>query len=683
MRAPIVRWFAALALTSAAVLAPTVHVAGAQTAASAPTLALTGQSAWTRAGGDFQLRLRATNVPPGFDLALTTHEQLRSRNAFDATLDGGALGSTIDLLKVPYDAVPVDAITGDRLLTVSLDTLNARLNTRQSGSGVFPLEVELRDGANQGFGRFVTHVVVADVTDAGTLAVGTPLNFAWVWPLVAEPALFPDGNPDPAVTSELTTTGRLGRQAALVGNNRDVPLTLAPSPETLDAWNTQASTNLDVASGAAAIREAAGRDQVLASPFVPLDLPSLNANGLGYTVPDQLARGVGSLESFFGTLIDSGTALPGPLDVPSLDALRDASRRRLVVEGTALTPLIEQFSPAHPYTLQRDASDPSLATTVVASDTGIEHYLSTDDAPALRAAHVLAALSVIAGEQPNRTRGVAIINPTHWDAPNDVITSLLDGLRGNPLIAPVTVEKLFSTVPAATVDGEPDGQKVVRTLAPVQSPAPPVTAARYARAAADRDAVASLFPATDRLVVRAERSLRSSLTALWENPIGRRKATALLDGIEGSVRGFLSRISVPEQSSVTLTSTSAAIPVTFRNDTDQPVRVRVHLESDRLIFPDGPDRIIELPPHNHTERIRVETRAPGTFPVIVSVTTEGGLPIQTTRLSVRSSVISGVGVVLMIGAVAFLAVWWGWDIHRRRKRRARDDAHHGVVPAPA
>ena len=90
-----------------------------------------------------------------------------------------------------------------------------------------------------------------------------------------------------------------------------------------------------------------------------------------------------------------------------------------------------------------------------------------------------------------------------------------------------------------------------------------------------------------------------------------------------------------------------------------------------------------LPPHNHTERIRVETRAPGTLPVTVDVSTEGGLPIETTRLSVRSSVVSGVGIVLMIGAVAFLALWWGWDIHRRRKRRVRADAHHGAVPAPA
>ena len=66
----------------------------------------------------------------------------------------------------------------------------------------------------------------------------------------------------------------------------------------------------------------------------------------------------------------------------------------------------------------------------------------------------------------------------------------------------------------------------------------------------------------------------------------------------------------------------------------------------------------------------METRSPGTFPVTVEVTTEDGLPIQTTRISVRSSVVSGVGVILMIGAALFLAAWWGWDIRRRRRARA-------------
>jgi hypothetical protein len=274
-----------------------------------------------------------------------------------------------------------------------------------------------------------------------------------------------------------------------------------------------------------------------------------------------------------------------------------------------------------------------------------------------------------------------VVNPDRWDAPLDVALPLLAGLRGNPLVRPVTVDTLLADVAPASVDDS--GTKVVRGVVPSQPPAPPVTPTRYDRALQERDAVARLFGVDDERVLVGDRALLSSLAASWSNDAGRGKATALLAGIGQSVDGFLAQIRVPAQSTVTLTSNRAEIPITFSNDTGQTVRVRVHLESNRLLFPDGAERVIELPPRNHTERIQVETRGPGTFPIGIEVTTEDGLPIQTTRLSVRSSVVSGVGIVLVIGALVFLALWWGWDIRRRRSRRARDDAPRATTPAPA
>jgi hypothetical protein len=49
--------------------------------------------------------------------------------------------------------------------------------------------------------------------------------------------------------------------------------------------------------------------------------------------------------------------------------------------------------------------------------------------------------------------------------------------------------------------------------------------------------------------------------------------------------------------------------------------------------------------------------------------TDGVLSISQRRLEVRSTFVSTVGVVLMASAVAFLALWWGIDWRRRRKRR--------------
>ena len=65
----------------------------------------------------------------------------------------------------------------------------------------------------------------------------------------------------------------------------------------------------------------------------------------------------------------------------------------------------------------------------------------------------------------------------------------------------------------------------------------------------------------------------------------------------------------------------------------------------------------------------METRSSGTYPLDMTVTTAGGLPITTSEVTVRSSFVSGVGVFLTVGAIVFLALWWAWDIRRRRRRR--------------
>ena len=70
------------------------------------------------------------------------------------------------------------------------------------------------------------------------------------------------------------------------------------------------------------------------------------------------------------------------------------------------------------------------------------------------------------------------------------------------------------------------------------------------------------------------------------------------------------------------------------------------------------------------------TRASGSFPVDVIIESiDGTLPVDTGRITVRSTAISGLGIVLSIGAGLFLLAWWG--SHFRKVRRAR-----GLVDEP-
>jgi len=89
-------------------------------------------------------------------------------------------------------------------------------------------------------------------------------------------------------------------------------------------------------------------------------------------------------------------------------------------------------------------------------------------------------------------------------------------------------------------------------------------------------------------------------------------------------------------------------------------------------------------PHGRstTVRVAVETRGSGRSPVQLTVTTADGLSVGSTQITVRSTFVSGVGVFLTVGAIAFLALWWGWDIHRRRKKRSRQQHPSFPVATP-
>jgi hypothetical protein len=656
------RCFARLVVLATALIAvagPTLWPAPAAAQSATPTLTLAQQAPWTPVGGTFTMALHTDGPVDGLDLVLTSHAAVSSRSAFEEDLAqedyGDTLGqpSSTALADLPPDGF------GLRAVAIPLP----QLGITRSVNGVYPLEVQLRDAENRTVTGFATHVVVVN-----TAALPSePLRVAWVWPLVAEPAFGADGSPLPEVVAQLGTGGRLARQAEAIGGDEKVPLTLAPSPETLESWSTLATTDLGLASGVLALQNATPFHQVLAGPFVPLDLPSLNEHRFDSgIVVDQLALGAETLREFFGQHIDPSTALPGPLDAAALGTLRGAARTNLVVDGRTLEGYTGNLSPARPVQLAPPDNIAVEPLRAFATDPGIEEFLEGNDPPALRAAHLLAELAVISGELPSLERGIAFANPPDWDPSDAFVNAVVDGLAAIPLLRPVTVDKLFTMD-----DDEQDGQRVVRRLTTIRPDRPPVTVRQYSQGVRDREAITALFKnSDDPRVLRADRILHTVVSESWENEPGRARARQLLEGVGQSVRDFLGRIRTPDRSTVTLTSSRAQIPLTFRNDADRPVDIHVSLDSDQLVFPDGTDRDLRLEPgKNSTVRIAVETRSSGTYPMFMTVTTAGGLPIQTSEVIVRSSFVSGVGVFITVGAVVFLAVWWAWDIRRRRRRR--------------
>jgi hypothetical protein len=665
----------AVGLLLGAVVTPALAAPGdgrqptATTAAPRARITLVEQPAWAQLGGDFPVRVQLTGDTAGLQVRATVHQYLSSRTAFEETITRGALGPTQgSTYAQPVDGLP--ATPTGRIFTLPLqdprlrDPARIRISMPRSvNTGVFPVEVDLWDPEDgQRIDGFVTHLVAVQPSSVGE-AVGEPLRVAWIWHLADAPAHDPSGKPTAAFRASIAPKGRLGRIASLLSSAGQVPVTLAPNPETLDAWSKMPPTGVG-ASGIAAVRAAAAEHQVVAGPYVPINVPGLVAAGLGDEAALELAQGTDTLANVLDTRVDPRTSVVEPLDGNTLQRLRESGVDRVVVGPDALVPpaTAPHLTPSRQFTLE--SGDRRFAA--VQPDKTFSTLLDGDAPAALRAERLLAGLALVALEQPNQVRGIVLDTRARWDPDPDAVRTVLAGLRDNPVLHAVSLDDFFRTVSSET---DRRDNPVVRALAPIAPVLPAVTARQY-RAARDRlDSFANLVGGTEPAISRGQRALLVSLTSAWTGASGRRRAAAELAQIDQAATSFSAAISAPQARTVTLTSRDAAIPISILNSTGRRVRIRVKLQSDKLLFPNGSERVIELAPRNTTVRFDVEARASGTFPLRVVLASEDGrLTIQQSRFTVRSTVVSGVGVFLTIGAGLFLAIWW--ITHWRRSRRA-------------
>jgi hypothetical protein len=655
---------ALVAIAPVLACAAAASAGAAPAAATTPRISLVSQDASTPLGGELHMQLRVDNVDPGsgFTVNVVAHQALRDRTAFDRTLAGGSLGSVQSLVSVPLDGLAPDA-ADNRSLVLGLQSPTGqrapeRLNARRAG--VYPLEVDLQDAASESRSRFVTYLVV--VAPAGVSgAVSHPLGVAWVWPLAAAP-----GSADARYVAQLRPDGRLGKQAAALASATDIPLTIVPSPETLQTWDALARQDPLLSDGRDAIRRALSTDQVIAGPYVPIDLPSLLRAGMNAAVDTEFIEGADTLTKFFNRArVDARTALGVPVDSAALTRLRAGGVDRVVVEGGAVqASRSSRGTLSQPFTLSSAGfGGPGEPVAALASDTDLARLLTGTDPAALRAQRLLAGLALVAFEQPDQARAVAIVNPGDYDPPTALLDAVLGGLRANPLLRPMTVDQVFAQIPAAT------GGDAVRALAIYDAPSPPISAGAFATAQARLAAFGRLAPTAPNLT-DANRALLASISSAWNAPGQATQARADLNIVNGVVDGFLARIHVPTRSTITLTSRSGDIPLTFRNDTGQPVNVLVQLNSPKLSFPDGSQRIVTLPPQNTTVRFAVEARTSGTFPLRLTLSSaDGALPIAQAGLKINANAVSTVGLVLIISAAGFLVLWWVFHIRRERRRK--------------
>jgi hypothetical protein len=634
---------AALAVALALVPAGPVGPAGAAPARQArPTIRLLDQSVVVAPDGTFSAFLSIEDAPTATEIAVDIYQRADPGDDLTTT-DPAEREATFPAVALSGDATE-DRTTGFaiELFGEGEDNPDPQWGWQLTEAGTYPVGIRLRDGDGAVLATLATQLIRLPDGDDPAASVDAAL-------LVGVHA------PPPAVREDRQATGQadetlradLRRALAAIEARPDVPASFAVTPDTAARLEADPGDGDELARLRAVLAEP-GRE-LLDAPFVDLDPTSLVAAGLGDLIGKERDLGRRTLARTLEPPTQGMWALDRPIDRAAADALRRRGVFRVVVPDGSLV-----AAPAGPGPVDVAAGTSTLRAWSTLPD---DLLAATDGDPVLAAHRLLARLAAIGTGTPDARVVVPVDVATADPA---ALGLVLDALRfGLPFVRPTTVGAGFGTGPAGT-----------------------------ARLAGARVTDLGQYPADLRAAEAALGSFTSMVGEDSDQVVSYRRfldlsaadaldpAAAAADArwVRDALQVPFTAISIPARDKVTLGARDARFPISVTSDLDYPVDVVVEFQAgDRVVFPvaripttiEGPRSVIQ---------VQVRVRTSGDTPVRVVVRSpDGGVVLAEGRYTIRSTAVSGVGLVLTIGAAVFLALWWGrhWHRSRRRPRHAR------------
>jgi len=684
-------------------LASPSGTAGVVRAAPAPGLVLLSQTPWVTPGQAFDLHLRTSTSVPASRLGLTVsvYACLSSVSGFDQSVGAGPSGTPASSTPSPVAVSGLPTLPGggvDLSLPVVLGasgtgapsagapfTIHLLPVVGQCQSfpaGVFPVRIQLVDTPGGSvLGSFTTHLVYTEATSTTQrlrVSVVLPVHLTQqATPAPTPPALL--ARPGAALTTPPASAvaAEAGTVSAIAAHPT-VPLTLQVSGQTVGLLDGTSHGSTVVQLG----QLAATPDvhQLTSAPFTPVDAAALVGAGLSSELALQVSRGLEAVDGAIGRPVPVTGGL-GPwvtgnaLDTATVAALAGDGFRQVVLPASDLTSAPSDGSATQPFLL---AGAHGTGVTAMASDTDLTaRFTSSPGDPVLAAHQLVAELAQLYYERPNAVspRAVLAVAPASWVGDPHFVDALLGALDGNPVVQPVTTSQAFALFPT------PSACRTACRLTGAAGAGPPAAAIRTERARINGFGGATIGARTltqqlGDLVLGAEaEDLRPPQQA----------AVAANAGL--ALDAQLGQLAVEGDQTVTLTASSGPVPVTVYSDAGYPVTATLVLSSDKLLFPNGETQWstpVLLPPrHSTVVSVRVRTRTSGVFRLdVVLRSPDDTLRLVTGQLSVRSTSSSLVGIVLTVGAIAVLAIWWVRTSLRRRRARRAEESDDGSGDTP-
>jgi len=642
-----VSWIAPLAVAT--------PMAGAQTTRT-DILGLVSQTPVVEPDGDLVIRLRVTGAPSGATIRVDVHGRLPTRTDFQVSLQGKNLRAPVGsptIVPATPDASGIVVVSVATRDTQSSTPADPERPTVRVTEGVFPVTIALLDGRTM-IQQLLTYMVRLPVSRQFA-----PLGVAVVLPFGGPPALQPDGR----VVLDDDTKGDVVSSSSVLSAHRDVPVTIEATPETMDA--------LDAPSIEAARTAVSGRE-LSDVPYVRLHPNEWVANDLQAELGAQFDRATSALSTTLGPPVPSVFVADNQLTSEAARYLRGRGITSMVVPDDALTGLdVRVFNRTltQPFAL-RDSN----GVEAVAADGALAAHMGSTGDPVIDANHLVADLSVLYFDDPPDQRAATFVLPDVRPIDSRFLDAFLGALSPtvNRILQPMAVSTVFTTVPIVGTRGEVKGSDAPLTRS--LEPKPSNDLSGFARQLRTTDSDLAAYRTT---VVapnpRPDEFERRALVA-GANGLSDQQRSSYLNGARDAVHSELDKIEAPPRQTINFTARDGVVSLTFKLGTGYPVVTDLFLQGDKLEFPGHEDGHIPLTLTEETTRVPIDVRARASGDSALDVTLQSpdaGLVIDRTRVTVRSTAFSGVGVVLSVGAGTFLALWWGRHIITARRSRRR------------
>ena len=630
-------------------------LANAQSTQAAPhQLKLVHQTAFVGPNGVFSVELSTGDLPANTKVDLVLFSAVTSRSRLDRTIAGEQLGNAV--FSTP--AIILDASRSTKTLTLPLNEKwpAPEGGTVLSESGVYPVLIEATAANGTRLDSIVTHLLRLPAPTTPT----SPLAVAATVVIDAPLGLSSEGAPQLSDTQ----LRRASEQFRILAAATNTPLTLAATPFLVQA--------LAEASDPSPRPDNRAR-QTLSRPYVTIDAGSLISAGRSSVLGAEYATGDNILANVFEAAPDHRTLVLDPSVTPSaLNLLAQSGTRSVVLQSSQIrSSLVSDESSVLTKSFVIESENGTSFSAMANDDAASSRFLLATD-PILGAHHALAELMMLHQEQPDADRGVALTIPDAVDT--DALKEFLAGLAattgtpsgsaGNMVVQPLTLDDLFTRTGVAGTSQKP----TVRSWTSNDPTDLGTYGSQLEQAQWNLLGLRTMLPKGTEIVNPIENTILASAEAT----LTINDRAAVLNNANNQLLAVTSAISLPKSQKVTLTSRSGKIPLVITNSLPVEALVRIIVSSPKLEFPSGTIYEITLAPLSTTRTdIQVTTRASGAFPLDVAITSSGGgVPVASSRIDVRSTAISGVGLVLSLGAGLFLLVWWARHIRHSRRARA-------------